>query len=310
MKIIFFGTPGYSVTISEALYRKYHTSREKGVIATVTQPPKPSGRGKILEYSDVDRWSYTRKIKSIYDYADLPEADLGVVAAYGKIIPKYVIDRFPMGVLNVHPSLLPKYRGASPIQAAIAAGETTTGVTVIKMDDLMDHGPIVSSFREEIGFNDTNESLRKKLFERAAEFLLELIPSYVSGKVIPKEQNHAEATFTKLLKKEDGFIQGRYIKAAMSGVSLGEKIQTNFIKDFIYEHSPQSVHNLIRAMYPWPAAWTYVVINGEKKRLKIIRAYMDQTRTYLYLSKVQLEGKNPVDWEEFAKGYPEASFEG
>jgi methionyl-tRNA formyltransferase len=138
------------------LYKEYRTIKDKGVIAVVTQPPKPAGRDKKIEYSAVDTWAYKKDIRILRDLdmrssdtgKNLPEADLGVVAAYGKIIPKEIISHFKFGILNIHPSLLPKYRGASPTQAAIAAGETTTGVTVIKMDENMDHGPVVSSLKE------------------------------------------------------------------------------------------------------------------------------------------------------------------
>lgn len=281
MKIVFFGTPDYVVPIAEALYKKFHTPQEKGVIAVVTQPPKPVGRDQKLEYSAIDKWAHSRGIDIVFDYEDIPEADLGVVAAYGRIIPKEVIEFFPKGILNIHPSLLPKYRGASPIQNAIANGDILTGVTIIKMDEKMDHGPIVSSFKEEILPDDTNETLRKRLFDRSATFLIELIPNYLNGKIKLKAQNHEEATFTKLVKKEDGFIE----------------------KPF---EDPTKTNNLFRAYHPWPGIWTFVDINGEQKRLKILKLHLDDSK--LVLDKVQLEGKNAVSFEEFKRGYPKAQF--
>lgn len=278
MKIIFFGTPDFVVPIAEALYKEFHTPRDKGVIAVVTQPPKPSGRKQHLEYSPVDTWAHKRGIEILHDFEKLPEADMGVVAAYGRIIPLNVINHFPKGILNVHPSLLPKYRGASPIQAAIAAGETMTGVTIIKMDAKMDHGPILSSFKEEIQPDDTNETLRTRLFERSAEFIVELIPNYLNGKVKPKEQMHTKATFTKLIKKEDGFIK-------------------NVFED------PRRTENYFRAYNPWPGIWTYVNINGEQKRLKILDLHLEDD--VLILNRVQLEGKTAVSFDDFKRGYPE-----
>lgn len=276
MKIVFFGTPDFVVPIAEALYKRFHTVRDKGVVAVVTQPPKPSGRKKLLEYSAVDTWAHKRGIDIIFDYENIPEADLGVVAAYGRIIPQSVIESFPLGILNVHPSLLPKYRGASPIQSAIANGETQTGVSIIKMDEKMDHGPIVSTFKEEIAADDTNESLRNRMFDRSAEFLIELIPNYLNGKVKPKAQLHENATFTKLVKKEDGFIEKPF-------------------KD------PTKTYNLFRAYSPWPGIYTLVNINGEEKRLKINALHVDDGD--LVLDEVQLEGKNPVAFDEFQRGY-------
>jgi methionyl-tRNA formyltransferase len=280
MRIVFFGTPEYTVPIAEGLYKEFHTFRDKGVVAVVTQPPKPSGRKKQLAYSAIDRWAHKREIEIIYNYEDLPEADLGVVAAYGRIIPQSVIEHFSNGILNVHPSLLPKYRGASPIQAALAAGETETGVTIIKMDEKMDHGPIVSSFVEEIKQTDTNEVLRKRLFDRSVDFLIELIPSYIDGKIKLKEQDHNKATFTKLVKREDGYIE----------------------KPF---ENPVKTYNLYRAYSPWPGIYTNVNIKGEENRLKINKLHLHKKE--LVLDEVQLEGKNPVSFEEFKRGYPNLS---
>jgi len=279
MKIVFFGTPDYVVPIAEALYKTYRTKKDKGVVAVVTQHPKPSGRKKKMEYSAIDKWAHKREIPILYDYADMPVADLGVVAAYGRIIPQNVIRHFPKGIVNIHPSLLPKYRGASPVQNAIADGETQTGVTIIKMDEKMDHGPIISSFKEEIRKDDTNETLRKRLFDRSAQFLIDLIPNYLNGKIKLKEQDHKKATFTKLVKSEDGFIENLF-------------------------ENPEKTYNLWRAYQPWPGIFTKVGINDEEKRLKILKLHLENDK--LVLDEVQLEGKKPVGFEEFKRGYPDA----
>lgn len=284
MKIIFFGTPDYVIPVAEALYKEYRTVKEKGVVAVVTQPPKPVGREKRIEYSPIDAWAHKRKIQILYDYENLPEAELGVVAAFGKIIPKEVIKHFKYGILNVHPSLLPKYRGASPTQAAIMNGDEITGVTVIKMDEKMDHGPVISEFTEEIKSTDTNETLRARLFERSAEFLVDLIPNYLSGKIRPKEQKHKEATFTKLITKEDGFVS------------------LNALKD-----DPEGTGRKFRAMQPWPGIWTEIKLLRDEEikrlRLKILKLHLEDKK--LVIDEVQLEGKKPVSWEEFKKGYPD-----
>jgi methionyl-tRNA formyltransferase len=275
MKIIFFGTPDYVIPIMEALYKKFRTVNKKGVVAVVTQPPKPAGREKRLEYSAVDVWAYKHKIPIFHNYDDLPGADLGVVAAFGKIIPRATIEYFPKGILNVH---------ASPTQAAISSGDTTTGVTVIKMDEKMDHGPVISKFTEKIEDTDTNEVLRRRLFERSSDLLVGLIPSYVSGKISLKEQNHEEATFTKLITKEDGFISQKALK-----------------------EDPEGTERKFRAYQPWPGIYTIVKINAEEKRLKILDLHLGDEG--LVFDQVQLEGKNPVSWEEFKKGYPTLSFQ-
>ena len=270
MKIVFFGTPEYVVPVLDKLYKTYGKGKE-GLILVVTQSPKPAGREKRMTYSPVDNRAFEKRIPKTFSFDDIPEADLGVCAAYGKIIPESVIKKFKYGILNIHPSLLPKYKGASPVSSAIAAGEAQTGLTVIKMDKEMDHGPIVSYFKEEILPNDTSETLRDRLFERSADFLISLIPNYISGKVKPKEQNHKEATYTKILTKEDGFI------------------------DLTISHSQLEISNFIRAMSPWPGAWTQLRSSsfaGQAKRLKLLPNDM-----------VQLEGKNPVKLSQFEAAY-------
>ena len=283
MKIVFFGTPDYVLPILTSLHKKFVSGPGVSPIAAVvTQSPKPTGRKQILTYSPVDKWAHEHKIDIFYQSSELiknsVKADIGVLAAYGEIIPKIVIDTFPHGILVVHPSLLPKYRGASPIQGAIANGDKQVGVTIIKMDEKMDHGPIVSQFKEETKPDDTTDTLRARLFERSKEVIAEMIEPYLQGKIKPKEQNHDEATYTKIITKQDGFIE------AESFTSEAAKAE-----------------RFIRAMQPWPQAWTLI----GKKRLKILKAHLENGK--LILDEVQLEGKSPVSWEEFKRGYPDAN---
>lgn len=286
MKIVFFGTPDFAIPVLESLHKEYNSGRERNLIAVVTQEPKPAGRDKFVTRSAVDNWAYKHKIPIVFDFDDIPEADLAVVAAYGKIIPENVIKKFSKGVLNIHPSLLPKYRGASPIQAAIAAGDDETGVTIIQMDEKMDHGPIISAFKEDILPTDTNEVLRNRLFERSSQFLIDLIPSYLSGKIKLKPQDHDSATFTKLVVKKDAFIESKELESAIKG---DEKLS-------------KKIDCLVRAMTPWPIAWTTVKIADETRRLKILKAHLENKK--LVLDEVQLEGKNSVTWKQFTDGYP------
>lgn len=286
--VIFFGTPDYVLPILEAL------TKEHKVMAVVTQPPKRVGRTQTPTPSPVARWSGKNNIRVITNLDALQsiEADIGVLAAYGKILPKEVIDYFPYGILNVHPSLLPKYRGASPVQAAIMAVDKQTGVTIIKLDEEVDHGPIVARFTETIRDNDTTGTLRKRLFRKAAAELPEILYRYVVMKIPPKEQEHEKATFTTLIKKSDGFIPPRDVTEALDG------------KD------SQRVERFIRAMQPWPGGYTNIKLTryqGSKiARLKILKAHTGGGK--LTLDQVQLEGKNPVTWKQFKEGYPEADF--
>jgi methionyl-tRNA formyltransferase len=278
MKIVFFGTPDYVLPILKGLHRKFVTGPGKSpIVAVVTQSPKPVGRKQVVTFSPIDKWAHEHKIDTFYQSSDLiknnVEADFGVLAAYGEIIKKDVIEMFPKGILVVHPSLLPKYRGASPIQGAIAAGDNVTGSSIIKMDEEMDHGPIVSQFKEEILPTDTTDILRERLFERSAEVMIEMIEPYLEGKIKPKEQNHEEATFTKLVTKQDGFID-------------------------LKKTTPEEAERFIRAMQPWPQAWTLF----ENKRLKLLKAHMEEGK--LVLDEVQLEGKNPITGKDFLRAYP------
>ena len=312
MKIVFFGTPDFVLPILDLLHKTFRDrSNESGVVAVVTQKPKPTGREQKLTYSPVDTWAYKRDIEVIHELASSPSADLGILAAYGEIIPQAVIDKFKFGILNVHPSLLPKYRGASPIQAAIASGDAQTGVSIIRIDTQMDHGPIVSQFKEDIVDTDTLETLRLKLFERSAQVLVELIAPFIQGKINLREQNHDEATYSTLVKKEHGLIPSKYIKKAILGKEAAGSWVIPFIKDYSLTPAPRSIEAFIRALTPWPGVWTQVNLAGDKKqpprRLKILKAHLDEGR--LIFDEVQLEGKNPVSWEEFQRGYPTAKLE-
>lgn len=289
MKIVFFGTPNYVLPILKAIHKKFVTGPGKSPIAAVvTQMPRPIGRKQILSYSPIDKWAHEHKVPIYYSADELLEnpvdANLGVLASYGEIIRKDVINLFPQGILVVHPSLLPKYRGASPVPAAIMNGDDFTGCSILKMDEKMDHGPIVTQFKQEILPEDTSEILRDRIFAKSAEVLTEMIPPYIQGKIKLKKQNDKDATFTKLMKKEDGFID-------------------------LTRGAPVNVERFIRAMSPWPGAWTRVNLQINKsannksqiKRLKLLKSHIEEDR--LILDEVQLEGKEPVTWKQFNEGY-------
>lgn len=306
MKIVFFGTPDYVLPILNAIHKKFVSGPGKSPItAVVTQKPKPTGRKKILTYSAVDRWAHEHKIPVFYGSRELlkkgVEADTGLLESYGEILPKEIINLFPHGILNAHPSLLPKWRGASPVQAAILAGDKQTGVTIIKLDEDVDHGEVISQFREEILPLDTTDTLRKRLFQRAASVLVELIEPYLAGKISARKQDDSLATFTTRITKEDGFIPATYLKKAINGEVGKDKWTIAFAKDYSTTYSSDTLERFIRAMQSWPQAWTQV----DGKRLKLLKAHLKDGK--LVLDEVQLEGKNPVSWQEFRRGYPNAT---
>ena len=325
MKIVFFGTPEYVVPILDSLHKAFKSKTgESPISAVVTQKPRPKGRKQKFSSTPVDNWARLKNIPKYYSSYELLKdnvsVDVGVLASFGEIISKEVLSIFPHGILNIHPSLLPKFRGASPIQATIVSGEKQSGATIIKLDEKLDHGPIISQFKEEVRDDDTTETLRNRLFEKSAEVITTLLPAYIKGKINPREQAHKEATFTTLLTKAHGFIPPKYLKLALRGEKAVEKWKIPFIKDYSLKPTPYTLERFIRAMQPWPVAWTEIKLKAQSeklkvkqslplrgKRLKIIKAYLEDGK--LVLDEVQLEGKSPVSWKQFKAGHETVIFE-
>ncbi len=304
MRIIFFGTPDYTLPILEALHAKFNRGKtERELVAVVTQPPKIVGKSEFKEYSAVDKFAYEHKIEVIYNPSDIGEADLGICASFGKIIPNETLAKFRLGILNVHPSPLPMFRGASPIQATLFAGFKETEITIIKMDEQMDHGPVVARMKSEVKDDDTNETLRARLFAESVPLLISTLPAYIAGKITPKKQNENGAVFTNILKKTDGYIDLSDITLAMNG-KTGATTSSPIIVGLDFEMDAEKIDRLVKAMDPWPGVWTRVVIEGESKILKILKTKVVSGK--LLIEQVQLEGKNPVTFKQFNEGYPQA----
>lgn len=277
VRIIFFGTPHFVIPTLSALEENYQ------LVGVVTAPDRKVGRHQTLTPSPV-KVAYRPPAQLITpqvmddDFIEQLKKlnpDLLVVEAYGKIIPKAVLDIPKYGALNIHPSLLPKYRGASPIQAAILHGDQESGVTIIKMDEKMDHGPIIYTNEIKLSEQDTFETLSNKMFLTAVNPLIKIIPKYTSGKIKLKEQDHRKATFCKIVEKEDGYF------------------------DIENPPSPIQLDRMIRAYYPWPTAWTrwsYPAKASRDKKEKIIK--------FLPGGLIQMEGKKPLLSKNFLNGYP------
>ena len=292
-RIIFFGTPVFGQIVLRKL-----SDDNFNVVAVVTQPDRPVGRDQKLTPSPVKTFAKENKIK-IFSPADKGELStinrklaklkptLFVVASYGMIVPSETLLIPEKGALNVHPSLLPKYRGASPIQAAILNGDTETGVTIMLMDEQMDHGPIVSQEKIALSPAETTATAMAKLAQVGGKILVRTIPVYLEGKLNPRPQDHTQATYTKLVKKDNGRVNW----------------QDNNIQ----------VERMARAYNPWPGVWTTVgemaeQLDRELKnqrhqnlRLKILQAHLENGT--LSLDAVQVEGKNPITFSDFTKGY-------
>ncbi len=257
MKIIFMGTAELSCASLEKLAR----DKKFQIAAVVTQPDKPKGRELKLQFSPVK--ILAEKLKSAGFAANAERAtknsfpncarlkpDLIVVVAYGQILPQSILDLPKFGCVNVHTSLLPKYRGASPIQWAIANGETETGVTIMKMDAGLDTGEIISQARTPILPEDDSQTLHDRLAQLGAELLVETIPDYVAGKISPKPQPVEGASYAAKIKKEDGEID--------------------------WNEPAEKILNRLRAFTPWPGVFTF--LNG--KLLKICKASLAQEICY------------------------------
>jgi methionyl-tRNA formyltransferase len=193
-----------------------------------------------------------------------------VLASFGIIIPKEVLEMFSLGIINVHPSLLPQYRGPTPGQTAILNGDKVTGVSIMKLDEEIDHGPILVQEKTEIEPPDTSASLYKRLFEQGAKILGEALPKYITGKLKLKDQDHSKATFTDHLIRDSGFV------------------------DINKPPSKETLKRMIRAFYPWPGVWVKTKLNGQEKIIKLLPE-----------GKIKVEGKNVMSLRDFANGYPE-----
>ncbi len=220
VEIVFWGSDPWSIPVLAALEKRFDV---KAVIAAPSSAVANYFTGSVLTPDKLDEDFLTA-------HYSLLTANLFIVASYGKIIPKSLLEIPKFGALNVHPSLLPKYRGASPVPATILAGDKETGVTIVKIDEEMDHGPIVATRKISLTGQEKFPDLINKLFQLGAELLVKIIPDFIEGKVIPKPQNHQKATFCKMLKKEDGFFE--------------------------IENPPENLDRIIRAYYPWPGVWT------------------------------------------------------
>ena len=251
MRIVFMGTPEFAVPSLKAL-----VDSGEEVIAVVAQPDKPQGRGlkfsppptKVFAEERGIRVLQPKSIRTDDFLRELRELgpDIIIVAAYGKILPKSVLDLPELGCINVHASLLPKYRGAAPVNWAIARGEKVTGVTIMRMDEGMDTGDMLLAREVPIGDDDTGETLSVKLSAAGAELLVQSLDCLREGDVHPMKQDDSLATYAPMLKKEDGRID--WMKPA------------------------REIRDLIRGMLPWPGAFTFL----EGKMLKIYRATISE----------------------------------
>ncbi len=270
-KFVFFGTPPFAVRVLNQLVTRGYLP-----LAVVTNPDRPVGRKQIITASAVK--DYIKKLDregkvTIISPEKLDEEfiknlknlkpDFFIVAAYGKIIPQAVLAITPLGAIGVHPSLLPKYRGASPIQSVLLAGEKESGVSLYLLDEKMDAGPIIAQKNMPIEPDETYETLSEKLANAGGELLLKVLGDLKSAKARAETQDNSEATYTKKFNSEEGRVD-------------------------LEKNAAEIIYRKIQALNPEPGVWT--MQNG--KRVKLLGAELEGGR--LKITVTQIEGKKPV----------------
>jgi methionyl-tRNA formyltransferase len=307
MRLVFCGTPMFAVPSLERL----HTAGFE-IQLVVTQPDRPQGRGMTLTAPPVKQSALKlglpviqpEKIKKNEEFRSQLEAlrpDAIIVVGYGRIIPPWILDLPQYGNINVHASLLPKYRGAAPVQWAVAQGETVSGVTTMLLNEGLDTGDILLQKEMAIRPEDTAVTYAPRLAEMGADLIVETLRGLEDKSIAPVPQNHAEATLAPILKKEDGLVD--------------------------FSRIATEIHNRLRGFQPWPGAYTQF----RGKNLKFINALPEDTlsnlepgelrvgdeklfigcgqRTVLQLLQVQPEGKRIMAAREFINGYRPAAGE-
>ena len=300
MRVIFMGTPNFSVGTLEALVQAGHE-----VVLAVTQPDKPKGRGGKMQYTPVKEKALEYGIP-VFQPAKVREpacveelagyrADVIVVIAFGQILPRSILELTPYGCINVHASLLPKYRGAAPIQWALIDGETVTGVTTMQMDEGLDTGDMLLETEVPIGADETGGSLHDKLAAAGAKLCVETLKALEEGTVTPRKQGESPTKYARMLDKELGRID--------------------------WSRDAASIERLIRGLSPWPSAYTL----WEGKTMKIWAAEVldgdsalpcgavaDVTKTgfsvqtgsgLLRILELQIPGKKRMSADAFLRGY-------
>ena len=295
------GTPEFAVPSLEGL-----VSNGYEVVAVYTQPDRAAGRGRVMEESSVKKAALRNNLnvlqpinlKSVETKTQLAELkpDAIIVAAFGQILPQAVLEIPPFGCINIHPSLLPKYRGVAPVPAAILNGDEWTGVSIMLLDKGVDTGPVLTNVHVPVLPQDTAGSLLEKLSHTGAQLLLDILPGWFRKEIIPQPQNNADASYTKMLTKEAGEIE--------------------------WKSPAVTIWRRVRAYQPWPGCYT----RWQGKQLKILEAVLlagrgnqepgcvvavkDSAAAFgvvagdgiLGVVKVQLEGKKVVSAKEFLNG--------
>jgi methionyl-tRNA formyltransferase len=295
-KIIFMGTPLFAVPILKSLYQNGYP-----ISAVYTQPPQKSQRGQKINKSPIQCLSETLGIQfrtpqflknnqEEYNFLKELDADLAIVVAYGKIIPKEILKLTKKGFINIHASLLPKWRGAAPIQRSIMNLDKETGISIMKINEHLDTGPICNSYKIKTSEEENVETISEKLAKLAAEKISDNIEYMLNDKLVFKEQNHKEATYAHKIKKSEGQIN--------------------------WNNKAENIIGKINGLYPNPGAWfiykgeRYKILKGELgdnsgKPGEVLNNYLEiccNNRKSIKIIKIQRQGKRPQNINEFMPG--------
>lgn len=273
----FFGTPSFAATILDGLLRADWKPE-----IVITEPAKPVGRDQILTPSAVEHLAQEARLpiatpgnkEEIFPIIEGRVLGFAIVVAYGKILPQKVIEHFPEGMINVHASLLPRWRGASPIQASLLTGDPSTGLTFMHIEPTLDTGPILAQTMEQIQPTDTTQTLSERLALLGADTLPVVLDAYLSGALDPLPQDDEHATYTSKIRRSDGEVR-------------------------LHSVTADELDRKLRAYTPWPGIHTFEF--GDRLILK--DGYLDKER--FILTQLQWEGKRPVDSATFARSYPD-----
>ena len=286
--LIYFGSPEFSAVILESVIK----SNLVNVVAVVTAPDKPTGRKLTLTPSpvavlaglyDLPVYKPSKLDDANLAHLRLLKPDIFLVVSYGKIIPSSYLSAPRLGTFNIHFSLLPKYRGALCISEAIKNEDRETGVTLMEMDALLDHGPTISQTKVSIDINDNTAILTTKLTQAAMQLLADKLPEICAQTYSKKAQDESQVTFTpshKTLTRQTAFIPFEKILIAQNGIDSS------------------ALHALIRSLNPDPGAWTKI----NDQEIKILDTSLDNGK--LILNTVQLPGKSPISWKQYLQGHP------
>lgn len=283
MKVILFGSSKYIIPTIKMLHEEF----ELILVVTTEKNPTDAVPSFCTENKIPFLSVSTLKDQNVLEKIKNHNAEIGILGYFGLIVPQELLGIFPKGIINIHPSLLPLYRGPTPVQTALLNGDKETGVSIILLDNKIDHGPILAQKSAAIYPEDTTDSLHERLFKLGTELIKDVLPKYINADLKPITQNHQDATFTNELSRSD---------AQIDADSLPDK---------------EKLDRMIRAYHPWPGVWGMVRIKNQESRIKLLPnsslrgSKGDEAIHSKYL--LQVEGGRPMTIKDFLNGYPEAS---